>query len=128
MLTSQETQDNGGSLILHVVVAGTAFVTCCWPYFIWHGEDQYGRMSWDASSWTGCLIWWISVAVIVMLARTGSSAVRAAKAADKQSRKLEKLRRKSSAPWRMYRDPQESFPSFRGNDLRAHALREERWL
>lgn len=126
--TSQRNSDPGGSFVLHGVVFLAVFVTCCWPYLIWHSEDQYGRMQWDTSSWAACIMWWISVAVIVAVARACSPSVRTAKTVDKELRELEKLRMKSSAPWRMYRDPQELFPSFRSEDLRAHALKEEVWL
>src|SRR6185503_2424127 len=58
-------QSGESSYILHLTVAIAAFVTCCWPYLIWHGIDQSGGWVWDTSSWTACLLWWLGVSLLL---------------------------------------------------------------
>lgn len=121
-MSKSQTPDPGGSYILHAVVTGTAFLTCCWPYLIWHGTDQYGRMVWDTSSWTACLLWWLGVSLVIWVTwvLSGARPLSLREAAEVESRELKRLRTR-------YRKLQREH--FRDHEnLRAHALREERWL
>ena len=58
-------QSGESSYILHLTVAIAVFVTCCWPYLIWHGTDPSGGWVWDTSSWTACLLWWLGVSLLL---------------------------------------------------------------
>jgi hypothetical protein len=116
-------QTGEGSYILHAVVAGVAFLTCCWPYLIWHGEDRYGRMVWDTSSWTACLLWWLGVTLIVFMSWGLSRVSRNISLREVAAVETPELRRLRARYSRLQRQ------QFRqDNDLRAHALREETWL
>lgn len=112
------------SFLVRCILFGVVFVASCWPYFIWHGTDRYGRMVWDASSWAACFLWWMGVilvtGIVVVLVKANSPCARFAEQQEREERELQRLKAR-------FRELQRE--QFRQDeDLRAHALREEQWL
>lgn len=48
--------------------AGLVAVIGFWPAMAWHGYTDTGGWRWDIHSTMGCLIWWVFLAAVVILA------------------------------------------------------------
>ena len=60
--------------------AGLVAVIGFWPAMAWHGQTDTGGWRWDIHSTMGCLIWWVFLAAVVILAWADSGHKRAKRA------------------------------------------------